>query len=163
MDAVSLAGMVQAIALVIQACWTVGSSLYELQREKSEISDTLASMSDEVSGLRGVLEVFHGCLKKLKRRKPDEDDYQQIWVAVYGAVGDSERYLKRLSEVLVKIRGGDEIAENGTPSPQTSPNGIRQHLQTFRVRLHKPELERNRAQVQGHKLNLNLCLTMLIV
>ena len=151
MEPAALAGLVKTVGDVVNTCWSVGTALFGVQRELSEVDEPLEQLGEEVKGLRSVLDAFHGCLRKVAARQPDEEEYQMVWDATDGVVKDCERYFGRFVELLAKVRG-----EEG-PEDDIQPQ-----LLLFRLRLHRSDLDKARIQLQGHKYNLYICLTMLV-
>jgi hypothetical protein len=121
-----------------------------MMRERSDISDELHNISGDVSAMRTVLMTFHSCLRTLSKEKPDEEGYERIFQTANGVIQSCGHCVKRCSAALEKALPEGE--------------GRRQeHMQSFRMQLQKPDFRRFRQQMQGHRLNLNLCLSMLIV
>jgi hypothetical protein len=145
-----MVGLSGTAATVLESCWLLSSKAFNMMRERSDISDELHNLSGDVSAMRTVLMTFHSCLRTLSKEKPDEEQYGRIFKAANGVIQGCEKCVQRCSAELERVLPEGEGRRH-------------EQMQSFRMQPQRPDFQHYHQQMQGHKLNLNLCLSMLIV
>ena len=146
MDSITIFSLIETIASATKTCWAVGTTLYESAREAQNIDDSMRRFNDETKILQGVLDAIYsslGKIAKLPTWKESGGD-REVWTAVNGSADECNRYLTRLVDLLVEIRG-----DNSTSFMQST-------MRAYRLTVNDGDLEKFRSQIQEYKESLQM-------